>query len=373
MAIQLPFSIRGCALAVCCGAIGLMSTPGTAQQDVGSILARMTQREKIGQMILVYHSPYRFLAKHAVGGVLIMQSMVRDPARLRAELDTVQKRLDIPLLVTIDQEGGRVNRLSPLKRWRKVPSAEEFSGWPTDSITRYWSEVAQTLRNLNINTNLAPVLDPARNADGRPTFMAIRQRSFGSGRDQIVVPATAFSRAFANNGTLCIAKHFPGYDAETNSDHDIAVSRADSTWVASCVDIFRELKPYVAGVMMSSIQYSSLSRKPAVFSPRMVQWAREALDEVVVMTDDLWGTALRSYAVDGADVHPVHYPDSAFRRLVEEAVRAGNDMLMITFPRKVPTMIQAIEQQAQREPGIREHIDNAARRILICKQRLGLL
>jgi beta-glucosidase-like glycosyl hydrolase len=93
----------------------------------------------------------------------------------------------------------------------------------------------------------------------------------------------------------------------------------------------------------------------------------------VVMTDDLWGTALRSYVLDGADVHPVHYPDSAFGRLVEEAVRAGNDVLMITYPRKVPLMIAVIERLAERDSRVREHVDAAARRIILCKRRLKLL
>ncbi|MBD3239897.1 MAG: hypothetical protein GF331_04875 [Chitinivibrionales bacterium] len=340
---------------------------------IDSVLGAMSLSEKIGQMILVYHSPLEFLEEHRVGGVLIMQSMVKRPEELRRELDTIQRTLPVPLLVAIDQEGGKVNRLSPLQRWRNTPSAGQMAAWSADSIISYWSPAALELHALHINLNLAPVLDPAVNAYGEQTFIARRERSFGNGVERIVKPAMAFARAFTENGTQCVAKHFPGYDAVTNSDHDIAVSSADSNWVASCVEAFVQMKPYISGVMMSSIQYEALSEKPAVFSPAMVGWARKTLGDVVVMTDDLWGTALRSYMLPGQRIHAVHYPDEAFGRLVREAVLAGNDMLMITFPRKVPFMIETITALADENEQVRTHIDSAARRILANKDRLGLL
>ncbi len=340
---------------------------------IDSVLGSMSLSEKIGQMILVYHSPLDFLEKHRVGGVLIMQSMLKRPEELRRELDTVQRALPVPLLVAIDQEGGTVNRLSPLRRWRNTPSAGQMASWSADSIVNYWAPVALELHALHINLNLAPVLDPAVNVRGEQTYIAKRDRSFGNGADRILQPAMAFARAFTENGTQCVAKHFPGYDAITNSDHDIAVSSADSAWLASCVETFVRMKPHISGVMMSSIQYEALSEKPAVFSQSMVRWAREALGDVVVMTDDLWGTALRSYMLPGRAIHAVHYPDDAFGMLVRQAVLAGNDMLMITFPRKVPFMIETITALANENEQVRIHIDNAARRILSSKDRLGLL
>lgn len=340
---------------------------------IDSVLGTMSLSEKIGQMILVYHSPLEFLQEHRVGGVLIMQSMLKSPEELRRELDTIQRTLPVPLLVAIDQEGGKVNRLSPLQRWRNTPSAGQMAAWSADSIMSYWAPAALELHALHINLNLAPVLDPAVNARGEQTFIAKRERSFGNGAERILKPAMAFAKAFTENGTQCVAKHFPGYDAVTNSDHDIAVSSADSAWLASSVEAFVRMKQLISGVMMSSIHYEAISEKPAVFSPSMVGWAREALGDVVVMTDDLWGTALRSYMLPGQRIHAVHYPDDAFGRLVREAVLAGNDMLMITFPRKVPFMIETITALADQNEQVRVHIENAARRILSSKDRLGLL
>jgi beta-N-acetylhexosaminidase len=367
------FAQQGSGLGVVAAVLFLAPFAVGATDPVDTLVSRMSMEEKAGQMVLVYHSPYHFLREHGVGGVLIMQDMLRRPDQLRAELDSVQRLLPVPLLVTVDQEGGSVNRLSVIKKWKGLPAAREFAHWPADSISRFWTEVGQELHGLGINTNLAPVLDPSRNAAGNPTFMAVKLRSFGDGPEQILPAAVAFADAFAAAGTQCVAKHFPGYDAETNSDHDIAISTADSAWLAASVDVFRRMRPHIDGVMMSSIEYLSISREPAVLSPAMVSWAREALGDVVIMTDDLWGTALRSHMLPGATVHPVDYPDSAFARLVERAVKAGNDMLMITFPRKVPLMIQTIVGLARQDPAVAAHVDNAARRIVRSKYQLGML
>jgi len=341
---------------------------------VDSVLNTLDLRAQIGQMILVYHSPCSLLAAHGVGGVLIMQGMLKKPEALRDELAATQKKLAVPLLITIDQEGGTVNRLAPLTRWTHTPPASRYSSWTPDSVTAYWSEVARELAGLHINTNLAPVLDPSVNCRGRPTYVAQRDRALGTGAAQIVPPATAFARAFTNKGLVCIAKHFPGYDAETNSDHDLAHSNADSACLDSSAASFTALAGMVAGVMMSSIVYRSVSDTPAVFSGQMVAWARRAMrDSIVVMTDDLWGTALRAYGLPGAAIHPVEYPDSAFAGLVRRAVAAGNDILMITFPRKVPLMVSTIEAMAQQSDETRAHVRAAARRVLLAKQAAGLL
>ncbi len=366
---------RACRRAVGAGTVvvALGALCAGVADEVDSLVSGMSLEQKAGQMVLVYHSPYEFLREHDVGGVLVMQNMLRKSDGLRVELDSIQRLLPIPVLVTIDQEGGTVNRLSVMKRWKGLPGASEFAMWPADSITRFWSSVGHELHGLRVNTNLAPVLDPAHNAAGRETFMALRRRAFGDGEEEIVAPAAAFAEAFAAAGVQCIAKHFPGYDAETNSDHDIAVSDADSEWIASSVNVFRRMRPHINGVMMSSIEYRTVSHLPAVFSPPMVSWAREALGDVIVMTDDLWGTALRSHVVGGAEVHPVEYPDSAFARLVELAVRAGNDMLMITFPQKVALLRATIVRLAREDTAVAAHVDRAARRVIASKHALGML
>jgi beta-N-acetylhexosaminidase len=337
------------------------------------LLRTMTMEEKAGQMILVYHSDYEFLRSHKVGGVLIMQNMLEKPSALRTQLRHAQENLPIPLFVAIDQEGGSVNRLSPLIGWKKTPSAQKLSAWDPDSIQAYSRQVGAKLKQLGINMNLAPVADPAVNHEGIETYMGRKNRSFGKDAEHIIPAARAFIKGFSDQDVLCVIKHFPGYDVPANSDLEAAFSNADSQTIAGYAGVFSAIDPLMAAIMMTSIHYRSICDTPAVFSPTMVAWARRASENAIIMTDDLWTTSLRHFILPDAAVHPSRYPDSAFAHLVTCAVRAGNDMLMITYPQKVPLIIRAIMTMAKDDASVAGHVDSAVRRILQAKQRIGLI
>jgi len=146
--------------------------------EIDRLLKVMSNREKIGQMILVYHSPYEFLEEFAIGGVLIMADKLKKPEALEKKLEIIQERMPIGLLVAIDQEGGKVNRLSALKKWKTVASARKLASFSEDTIVNYISNIGKQLKALHINTNLAPVLDPSHNWKGEESFMSMRERSF---------------------------------------------------------------------------------------------------------------------------------------------------------------------------------------------------
>jgi len=105
----------------------------------------------------------------------------------------------------------------------------------------------------------------------------------------------------------------------------------------------------------------------------MVGWARSLCQDKLIITDDLWGTALRSYISGGGEVSSRHYPDEDFRRLVTQAFWAGNDMLMITYPEKVKVMQAALQSLVRKDPQARKRMDESVRRILLAKEKLGLI
>lgn len=353
--------------------VAIISTSSLSNERVENILEKMTLREKAGQMILVYNSPVKFLKEHGIGGVLIMQNMLKKPERLKTNIANAQKTLKIPIIVSIDQEGGSVNRLSYLPQWKKTPSAKDMKTWPLDSITRYNDKIAKALVYLGINMNLAPVLDPTVNYLDEKTFISQKKRSFGTGAKEIVPPALAFTKAFTQNNITCVSKHFPGYDSDVNSDYKIATSNADSIDVIKNIAPFKEMRDVYDALMMTSIHYRAFCVEPAVFCKKMVDIARETAPGAIIMTDDLWGTALRSYTYPGKEIHAVSYPDTAFSRVIEYTIKAGNDMLMITYPKKVPLMINEIVRIVKDDNSILRHVNEAVRRILLLKVKMGLL
>ena len=339
---------------------------------VDSIYSTLTPRARAGQMILVYNSPLSFLESSGVGGVLIMGGMLRKPELLSQNLLVAQETLPIPLLVSIDQEGGLINRLSRIEKWKNAPSAQEMSTWESDSITTYQSAVALDLIDLGINLNLAPVLDPYTNELDETTHIGNEKRSFGTGVEEIVKPAIAFAEGFTQNNVGCVIKHFPGYNIKENSDKNVSVSNADSSEIYAFMQPFFAFRTGATAVMMASVLYEKVCDKPAVFCSDIVEQARKIDPNILVMTDDLWGTAVRSFTYPNKEITTKSYPDSAFARVVELSVLAGNDVLMITYPQKVELMITTIMRMAKEDPSVAHHVEEAVKRILYQKEKLGL-
>ncbi len=345
------------------------STPESASQ---TILDGLSLEEKVGQLFLVYHSPADFMANHGFGGSLVMQSMVRNVDQLEASLVETQTLSKIPLFVCMDQEGGKVNRLAPLPGFSNLPSATEMGLWSPDSVRSVMVPVASRLSQMGINLNLAPVLDPSFDVDFQATFMNIRQRSFGQNSRDIVPHARGFINACKSQNVLCIVKHFPGYVVAENSDHEVAESVADQAAVRHYMHPFASCMDEAGGVMMSSIRFSMISEKPAVFDSNLVALSRCGFEDRVVMTDDLWGTALRSW-VSGGEVDRVEYSDDDLRRLTLLAFDAGCDVLMITFPAKAVLMKQMLVESIAEDDERMESLNESVLRILLLKVRLGLL
>ncbi len=337
---------------------------------VDSILSTLTLYEKIGQMIIVYHAPLSFLQRYNIGGTLIMRNMIANESAFSESIKEIQEKMSIPIITSIDQEGGKVNRLVRKPQFADAPSAEELSGWSYNESYEYHQNVAAKLTELGINLNLAPVLDPELNSHNRPTFMKNEGRSYSSDGDSAL---TAFITAFTDANIGTTSKHFPGYDAAVNSDHDIAISDADSSQLELYLSKFRQFADQYQAIMMSSILYSNISDKPAVFSRPLVDLAKSIDSTAVIVTDDLWGAALRAYVYDGPNMSNSSYPDSAFAKVITLAFEAGNDMLMVTFPQKVPLMIETIKESVARDETYEDHIDESVRRILNLKLELGLI
>lgn len=349
-----------------------VSLAQTPEERARLLLDNLTLEQKAAQLFLVYHSPPDFMAKHGFGGSLVMESMVRDAGALEESLQEANRLCAVPLLVAMDQEGGEINRMRPLPGFDNVASAEEMALWSADSVRTYLQPVASRLHKLGVNINLAPVLDPSINVDHQPTLMKSRKRSFGRESSDIVPPARAFMDGFSGHGIQCIVKHFPGYAVKENSDHEVAESLANRSALLGYIHPFAACMDDAGGVMMSSILFSFVSDRPAVFDSNLVSLARCGFENRLVMTDDLWGMALRSW-VSGGEVQLADYPEEDLRRLTMFAFEAGNDMLMITYPAKAVLMKNILVKAVRGNLRLGDRLNQSVYRILLLKAELGLI
>lgn len=321
---------------------------------------------------MVYMSPPNFTIENNFGGLLVMKPQLSNMDMFRRNLAKITLKIKIPPLVTIDQEGGNVNRIGIIERkWAKTPSAKDMRDMEPQAIQKIASDIGQTLHDAGFNLNLAPTLDPSKDIHGKETFIERFNRSWGD--DSNVDKVRAFVNGMKDAGIASASKHFPGYDSETNSDLQEATSDAPEKTIRRYTIFFGKLYPDVPIIMMSSVRYTSISNAPAVFDPKIVKMAHDINDDIVVLTDDLWGTNLRSW-ISGHDFSLKDpYPASEFKKVVMAALDAGNDMFMITYPAKAVDMKNVLMELAAQDPNYLVQIEKSVARILKMKFKAGIL
>ena len=352
--------------------VSRFSNPNKLPSELFDLWNSMTLDEKIGQMIMVYMSPPNFTVENNFGGILVMKPHLSNMNLFRKNLGKITSRMKVPLLVTIDQEGGGVNRVSNIdSKWNKTPSAKEMRDMEAGAIEKTASSIGATLKSAGFNLNLAPTLDPAFDIHGKETFMEHWGRSWMGIEN--AEKARAFVRGMRQSGIVSVSKHFPGYDSEQNSDLQMAESDAPESKIREYAKFFKTLVPDVPIVMMSSVRYTKISNAPAVFEKRLVKMAHNLDDDIVVLTDDLWGKTLRGW-ISGPDA-ALHdpYPDSEFKKVVIAALDAGNDMFIITYPAKAVDMKKTMAELATQNKNYLVRIEKSVARILKMKFKAGLI
>src|SRR5688572_7750017 len=201
---------------------------------------------KIGQMILIgFPGPsvdpnvLEEVREGKVGSIILFEKNIPPTnsfVALKKIIWTYQQAAPIPLIVSIDQEGGRVNRLKDKYGFPRSITARAMAQAPTLDSVRFYSEAtASTLAGLGINTNFAPVVDLASN----PTNPIIAKfgRAFSANEDSVTLMAAEFIKGHRKFGVLTSLKHFPGHGSSKDDTH-LGIADVTNTWEK------RELKPY---------------------------------------------------------------------------------------------------------------------------------
>ena len=145
--------------------------PLSYEQRALEIMKTMTVEEKVGQMFFVRcrnATALNDLNKYHLGGYILFDADIDGETKdtLKFAIQSYQDNSSIKLLIGIDEEGGKVNRLSNHKQFRKVPfyspqALYNEGGYPL--IISDTEEKATLLKSLGINVNLAPVCDVSSN------------------------------------------------------------------------------------------------------------------------------------------------------------------------------------------------------------------
>ena len=221
------------------------------------------------------------------------------------------------LIVSVDQEGGIVTRLSPAHGFPAVASEAVIGKAGTVAGAAKWGRgIAQTLASVGINLNFAPVVD--LNVNPRSPAIGALDRSFSADPDVVVAMATAEIEAHRTAGVRSTLKHFPGIGSSTTNT-DFGVADVTKTWTRRELEPFRRLiEAGTADVVMAGhvVNGQLDPDHPASLSNKTVtDLLRGELGWTgTVVTDDL-----QAAAIDAA---------FGFDEAVLLALEAGNDLLL---------------------------------------------
>ena len=342
--------------------------PSRAQE----ILAGMTLHEKVCQLFIVYPEAIaggsamteagpaveQALADWPVGGFLLDKKNMLDRQQVADMLTGVQAMSKIPLILTCDEEGGRVNRLMSTVGTTWIgPMLDYRDDGPETAFTNA-ETIAADLLSCGFNTDLAPVADVWSNPDNT----VIGDRAYSTGFAQAAELVAAAVEGFHAGGAACTLKHFPGHGNTSADSHYGAV------YVERTLDELREneLLPFQAGidagadaVMIGHLIVSDIDSEPAPFSYAIVtELLREEMGFAgVVMTDGLQMKAMTD-----------HYSSGEIAR---KAVRAGVDILLC--PPDLEEAVTALENAVESGEITEARIDESVLRILELKLRQGIL
>lgn len=303
----------------------------------------MTLREHIGQLFMmgftgttVTKDLASFVKAYSPGGVIFF----------KRNLESVQQIVDLtnglqklspgsPLLIAIDQEGGRVSRLP--SEFTIFPPCEQLGQCNSYELAySAAATIAKELRAVGINMNMAPVLD----VNSNPENPVIGDRAFGATPEIVGEMGLATIAGLQENKVVACGKHFPGHgDTATDSHKVLPVVEADLHRLQDT-----EFPPFqqairfgVATLMTAHVLYRALDPEaPATLSSAVIQrlLREEFRYDGVVFTDDL-------------EMHAIIDHDG----IGEAAVRAfvaGCDVLLICKDQeRVMAAMQAMEKAVQ--------------------------
>ncbi|WP_240548197.1 beta-N-acetylhexosaminidase [Paenibacillus lignilyticus] len=345
-------------------------TPEQAPADeITQQVEKMSLDEKLGAMIIAgvdgttgSQAAKRMIASQHVGGVIFYANNITTPKGVVAyvnQLKAWNKGNVSPLIISVDQEGGRVSRLPGLV---KLPTAKAIGDTGNSAYAaKIGSILGEASKKMGFNVDFAPVLD----INSNPKNPVIGDRSYGSTPKLVTKMGIAAMEAIEKEGVIPVVKHFPGHgDTSVDSHLELpVVGKSEAALKAFEWVPFQEaINEGVDAVMIAHILYPKVDAKvPASLSKRVItdELRGELGYEGVVMTDDLtMGAIAKNYGMGEAAVM---------------TVKAGSDILLVAHEYKnVDIILAALKKSVNSGDITVERIDESVKRILILKKKYEL-
>ena len=330
----------------------------------------LTIQEKIGQMMIVgidknyiTERTKRLILDYKIGGVILYKknfSSYDELINIIKELKKLNSANKIPLFISIDQEGGRVNRLP--KEILNLPAAYKLAKLKDVEVINKAAELTGSiLKKTGFNLDFAPVLDIKRFEDGH----AIGDRSYGETKEDVIKYGIPVMEELQKQGIISVVKHFPGHGGTKKDSHFMLpkITIPKEKLEKEDMEVFKTAIEHGADAILvghlrvkkeTGIYPASLSKK------YIIKNLREKYNyKGLIISDDLKMRAVKLFFGPFLSI--------------KKAFQAGNDIIIFRFNKlEEKIAIKKINKLVRKNKIEESRIDESVKRILDTKQKYNL-
>ena len=296
-----------------------------------------------------------------LGGVIFFTKDIHSENQFKNLVSNLKNKSLIPPFMSIDQEGGRVERTENIHNGKKYLSAKFAFEKGLDYLEKQTNEIAQELNLYGINLNFAPCIDTNTN----PNNPIIGERAFSSIPDEVISGEKIVSKCYKNHGIVPCVKHFPGHGDANADSHltlpviDLPLSEMEKTHIKP-FDF--AIKNGADMVMAAHLHCTCFDKDviPTSLSKNALGYLRNVLNyDGVIISDDM----IMKGVADFGDVEAC-----------EMGIRAGLNMFIYrNSDEKTINIIEQIYKKIVNNSELQRCVESSYHKIIMLKSKYNIL
>jgi len=260
-------------------------------------LEDLTLEQKISQMFITGFKGENFqfnrnfvkLLELGLGGVIFFTHNIKSEIQFKKLSADINKKSFIPPFLSIDQEGGRVERTERIHNGKKYLSAKPAYNMGLSFLQNQTKNIALELKNYGINMNFAPVLDVNTNEQNP----IIGERAFSDNADDVINGSKVVLKEYEKYEIITVGKHFPGHGAATVDSHktlpviDLPIKELEEHHIRPFSEA---IKMNLPAIMAAHVVYPNLDNDyPASVSKKIIDelLIKKLGFKGLIITDDM--------------------------------------------------------------------------------------
>ena len=338
----------------------------------------MNLKQKLYQMFILGcdGNGYKQALKKGLGGIIFFTKDIQSPEQFRSLIDEIKSEALTSPFLSIDQEGGRVERTENIHNGKKYLSAKY--AYSKGILKEQTQEIAQELKSYGINLNFAPCIDVNTN----PNNPIIGERAFSDSAEDVIKCEKIVSQTYRENGIIPCVKHFPGH-GDANADSHLTLPKIDLTLeeMQEHIKPFKACAKTIEMVMVAHLHCTCFEHDviPTSLSKNAILYLRGLGFEGVAISDDMVMAGVNNPHPLRAGKEFVNEQceftnSGAGYEACERGIRAGLNMFI--YRNSTPETIEIIEniyQKALTDKELQENIEKSYKKITHLKSEKNML